>query len=114
MGAAASKGQDSDVRLNEVDWNILSVMADGRRYTQQHLYDDIEELDEYSSDWIRKRITHLHDNAMIEKVGSSSMYVITDLGRAALDLRDDVDDDMSPVEFGKQVRARASEMSESS
>lgn len=96
--------QDLDVRLNDLDWELLEVMADGRRYTQQHLYDDIPELDEYSGDWIRKRISHLHDNALIEKVGTSTMYEISEYGEAALELRDDLPDDISPVELGRRIR----------
>lgn len=113
MAAVRTGAPDADVRLNEPDWDILQVMSDGRRYTQQHLYDDVAELDDYSSDWIRKRVSHLHDNGLIEKVGSSSMYVISDWGRAALSIREEADDDLSPVEFGKLVRERAREMEES-
>jgi len=103
----SKSGHGKSVRLNELDWVILEVMADGRRYTQQHLYDDIDKLEEYSSAWIRKRIKHLHDNALIEKVGTSSMYTISEYGLAALRIRDDLPDDISPMEQGKRIRTHA-------
>jgi len=107
MSRAHRGVQEQDVRLNDLDWDILEVMSDGRRYTQQYLYDDVAQLDEYSSDWIRKRISHLHDNALIQKVGTSSMYKISEYGRAALEIRDEIPDDIRPVEMGKRVRKQA-------
>lgn len=100
--------QGQKVRLNDVDWLILEVMSDGRRYTQTYLDKDVSELDDVSYDWLRQRISHLHDNGLIEKVGSSSMYVISEYGEAALELRDDIEDaGLSPVEVGKKVRSHA-------
>jgi len=109
MAVSRTGNQDKPVRLNDVDLDILAVMADGRRYTQQHLYDDVPELDEYSDDWIRKRISHLHDNALIEKVGSSAMYEITDYGESALELHEsgDIGPDTPPVKVGKMIRDHA-------
>lgn len=108
MAAVQNTGEDQDVRVNDVDWDILAVMADGRRYTQAHLYNDVDELDEYSDDWIRKRVSHLRDVGLIEKVGTSTMYTISDYGLAALDLREEYqEDDLSPVEFGDRVRDHA-------
>jgi len=41
------------------------------------------------------------------------MYEITDRGRAALELREEVDvSDFEPVEFGDMVRDRAEEQSD--
>lgn len=97
------------MRVKGVDYDILETMSDGRRYTQQYLYDDVPELEDYSSDWIRKRVSHLYENALIEKVGSSSMYVITDYGRAALEVRYEDEEELTPVEFGKRVREVADE-----
>lgn len=112
MSSVKTGSQESDLRLNDLDWEILDVMSDGQRYTQQHLYDDIEQLDDFGDDWIRKRISHLYDNALIDRVGSSAMYTINENGRAALQLRDE-SDEVTPVEFGKLVREKADEMTDS-
>lgn len=111
MATRGTGSRASTVRLNDVDWEILEVMSDGRRYTQQHLYDDVEDLDEHSPDWIRQRVSHLHDTGLIEKVGTSRMYVISDYGSAALELRErgEIDDDMTPQELGNLVRSFADE-----
>lgn len=85
------------MRLNELDWQILEVMSDGRRYTQQHLYDDVDDLEEHSADWIRQRVSHLSNNGLIENVGTSSMYVISDWGEAALELREEMEDESPKV-----------------
>lgn len=107
MGAEAIEGIERNVRLNSVDWDLLEVMADGRRYTQQYLYDDIEELDEYSPDWIRKRISHLYDNGLIDKVGSSAMYEISEWGLTALEYKEKINGEMSPREAGQFIRSQS-------
>lgn len=113
MAAVESPAQDHTVRLNDVDWAILEVMADGRRYTQGYLYDDVDELDEFSADWIRKRVSHLRDVGLIGKVGTSTMYTITDYGLAALELRQEYkEEDLKPLEFGEMVREHAAQNSE--
>jgi len=83
-------------------------MSDGKRYTQQHLYDDIPELDDHTPDWIRKRISHLHQNALIDKVGTSSMYQINEVGISALELEDELrEGEFTPREIGQRIREHA-------
>jgi len=102
-----------EVRLNDVDWMILETLQDGRRYTQSYLANDLDRFENQSYDWIRQRVMNLHDNGLIETVGSSAMYEITDRGRAALELRDEANiSDLEPVEFGDMVRQRAEERSD--
>lgn len=103
----ATAETETDVKVNDLDWQILSVMSDGRRYTPAYLYNDVAELDGHSKEWIRKRVYHLRDHGLLEQVGSSSMYEITDWGEAALALRKEGADDMPPKEFGEAVRERA-------
>lgn len=91
------------VRLNDLDWDILSVMADGKRYTPAYLYNDVGALEKYGDDWIRQRVRHLHSEGLIERVGSSSMYVVSDWGRAALELEDEYNDEIPPKEFTQRV-----------
>jgi len=98
----------SDVRLNDLDWELLEFMSDGQRYTPAYLYNDVEALDQYGSDWIRRRIKVLNDNGLIEKVGTSSMYEITPAGHAALDLQEQ-SDSLTPQEFGESVFDNAAE-----
>lgn len=107
--STAKTGDRDKVRLNDLDWKILEVMSDGRRYTQAHLYNDVDELEDESADWIRKRVSHLYTNSLIEKVGTSSMYVITDLGMAALRLQDDLDDELTPRQLDERIRSEASQ-----
>lgn len=107
-------GNRDPVRLNDLDWELLDEMADGRRYTQKYLADDVPRFDDQSYDWIRQRMSSLYSDGLIERVGTSQMYQISDLGRAALELRDDYDeDDLSPREFGDKVRERAQQNSDS-
>lgn len=95
------------VRLNYLDWKLLETMSDGRRYTQSYISNDLPEYEDEGYDWIRKRMSNLHGHGLIEKVGTSSMYTISDLGRAALDLQDEYSDEIPPREFGDMVRERA-------
>jgi len=109
---AVNKMADREVRLNDVDWMILETLQDGRRYTPGHLANDLEKFEDQSHNWIRQRVKNLRDSGLIETVGTSSMYQITDRGRAALELREEVDiSDFDPVEFGDKVRDRAEELS---
>jgi len=110
---AVSEMPDREVRLNDVDWMILGTLQDGRRYTQSYLANDLDKFEDQSYDWIRQRVKNLHDSGLIETVGSSAMYEITDRGRAALELREEVDiSDLDPVEFGDMVRDQAEERSD--
>jgi DNA-binding Lrp family transcriptional regulator len=97
-----------ELRLNDVDWRVLETLQDGRRYTQSHLANDLTEFEDVSYDWIRQRVKNLNDNGLIDTVGSSAMYEITDGGHAALELREEVNvDNIKPVDFGDMVRDRA-------
>lgn len=98
------------VRLNDLDWELLKQMADGERYTQKYLADDVERFEDQSYDWIRQRIVHLHDHGLVERVGTSKMYMISDRGRAALELEDEYSDDLTPREFGDRVRQLAQDL----
>ena len=85
-------------------------MSDGRRYTQQHLADDVAALDDVSHSLIRKRVRYLHDVGLIDRVGTSQMYALNAYGRAALELRDELEgSQLSPVEVGERVREYARE-----
>lgn len=107
--SVAESNQEATVRLNELDWQLLEIMSDGRRYTPAYLYNDVEALDEHGDDWIRHRIAHLHDSGLLDSVGSSSMYEISDWGLAALELRDE--NDLAPQEFSKRVMEQAAQSS---
>jgi hypothetical protein len=98
--------------MNEADWRILKLFADGKRHTSGHLNGDFEELEDISYDYVRQRVNHLYDVALIDKVDTSTMYVINELGRSALELEDEYDD-LSPREFGELVRDHAREENES-
>lgn len=106
MSASTITNKSAKLRLNRLDWDLLHAMSDGKRYTQQYLYDDVEELDEYGADWVRQRISHLYQNGLIEKVGTSTMYTISDYGIAALELEENIDEDTPPIEIGKMIREK--------
>lgn len=108
MATARTGGRDS-VRLNDLDWKLLEIMSDGKRYTQAHLYNDVEELDDESADWVRQRVSHLYDQSLIEKVGTSSMYEISELGQAALLVRDDIGEDATPREITDLIMQEATQ-----
>jgi len=76
------------------------------RVTQSYLSQDCAETEQYSSDWIRKRFSTLRDLALIQKVGTSTMYQITAYGQAALDHETDAGE-LTPAEFGEVVRESA-------
>jgi hypothetical protein len=104
--AARSTSEVEQVRLNDLDWELLEILADGRRYTPAYLYNDLDELSAYDDGWIRQRLGHLRDLGLIERVGTSSMYEISDWGRAALELRDEYED-TTPKSFAQLVMKRA-------
>jgi DNA-binding Lrp family transcriptional regulator len=104
MATSRMSGREP-VRLNDLDWKILHKMADGKRYTQSYIARDLPEFEDESYDWVRQRVSNLHGHGLIEKVGTSDMYTISELGRAALELQDEYEaDKVSPVEFGDKVR----------
>jgi len=107
--ATAEIGNTTPVRINDLDWEILSVMADGRRYTPKHLYADVAELDEYGDDWIRRRVMELNDKGLVERVGTSSMYRISSWGEAALEIKSEGEADVPPKELTEKVMTRANQ-----
>lgn len=107
--ATAGMSANKDVRLNDLDWEILEIMADGNRYTPQHLYDDI--LENEGAGWTRQRVRHLAENGLVEQVGTSRMYEISNWGQAALDVRDEADEDETPKDFTQRVIKRAERQS---
>jgi len=107
--ATAENQTREPVRINDLDWELLDVMSDGRRYTPQHLYSDVEELDEHGDDWIRRRVSHLFDEGLIDRVGTSSMYEISDWGEAALDLKESGNANIPPKELAEEVIQNAAQ-----
>ena len=98
------------VRLNDLDWKILHQMEDGKRYTQSYIARDLPNFEEDSYDWVRQRVSNLHNHGLIQKVGTSDMYEISDLGEAALQLENEYNsDEISPREFSDKVREKAAE-----
>lgn len=110
--AVVGMDNNEPVRLNDLDWKILEIMGDRRRYTPAHLYNDVEELGEHGDDWIRRRVMELHDNGLIERVGTSSMYVISNWGIAALELQEEgkIDEDDTPKELTQKLIERAQDL----
>jgi len=107
--ATAETDDRTTVRINDLDWQLLQVMADGKRYTPQYLYNDVDELSEHGDDWIRRRVSHLHDVGLIERVGTSHMYRISDWGEAALSFKSEGKADMPPKELAEEVISRATQ-----
>jgi predicted transcriptional regulator len=86
------------------DFDILNVMSDGRRYTGSYMGEILNRKGTY----MNSRFRTLSGNGLIEKVGNSTMYEITDLGHAALELRDEYAHETS-AEWGEQVRGLAAD-----
>jgi len=103
--AASSLSGNPTVRINNLDWQILEVMADGKRYTPSYLGNDVEELNDYKADYIRRRVTDLYGYGLLKKEGESSMYKINERGETALRLRDEgtITDETSPNETRKLI-----------
>jgi hypothetical protein len=109
MATSTMSGREP-VRLNDLDWKLLHKMADGKRYTQSYIARDLPEFEDESYDWVRQRMSNLHGHGLVQKVGTSDMYEISPLGRAALELEEEYEsDELSPVEFGDKVRRLKSE-----
>lgn len=72
------------------DFEILEVMSDGKRQTAPNLAAILGRDKKYMNNQLRDLAGH----GLVEKVGPaerSSMYVITERGRVALDLREKYD-----------------------
>jgi len=101
--ASTETTNDTPVRINDLDWRILKVMADGRRYTPAHLYRDFDEFDEWGNDWVRQRVNNIYEAGLIDRVGTSSMYEINEWGETALENQKEWSE-LEPREFHKRVR----------
>lgn len=87
------------------DFQILEVMADGKRQTATNL----GELLDKDSRYMNNRLAELAGHGLVEKVGPSErsgMYVITERGQVALEHRDEYSHDSAP-EFGELVDREA-------
>jgi len=108
---ATAKGSSGrDVRLNDLDWELLEIMGDEERYTPQHIYDDVLGAPDFETGWLRQRIRNLAEAGLISKVGTSRMYRINSWGLAALEIRDEYEDS-SPQEFSRMVIQHADRQS---
>lgn len=77
------------------DFDILAAMSDGRRQTATNIAAIIDR----DSRYMNNRLAELAGHGLVEKVGpadQSGMYVITDRGLAALELKDEYDHDLAP------------------
>lgn len=105
MGDVIMAGTKHRARLKLVvptDFEILETMQGGERETATH----IAEILGQDSRYMNNRLSSLAGYGLVDKVGVSSMYVITHLGLAAIDLREDYDHSHT-VEWGEKVRGRA-------
>jgi len=100
-------GYDNVRLVDPTDFEILEQMGDEQRYTPGHLADLLEKDSTYMSN----RLGQLRGYGLVERVGTSTMHVITARGEAALQLRDEYDHD-DAQSFGEQVEQIASEDSE--
>lgn len=93
------------------DFRILEAMSDGKRQTGSNMGAIIGKDGKY----MNGRFSDLAGEGLIRKVGpspTSGMYEITDLGRAALELRDEYSHERA-ADWGEVVRELAQEMQDS-
>jgi len=90
---------ESKLRLrNPTDFEILDLMSDGERYTPGYVAECLDR----DSGYMRNRIRELAGNGLIDRVGNSTMYILTQRGRVALELRDQYEHEEAR-EFGMLV-----------
>jgi DNA-binding transcriptional ArsR family regulator len=95
-----------DVRLvDPTDFEILERMRDGERYTGEYLASLLDKRGQY----MNNRLASLRSNGLVTRVDDSKMHIITDNGRAALELRERYSHDTGE-EFAALVRERAQEL----
>lgn len=100
--------QETQMRLYvPTDFEILELMSDGKRYTGSYVGDLLDRKGTY----MNSRFRTLAGHGLIQKVGESTMYTITPLGHAALELRDEYSHESS-AEWGDRVRDLAEETEE--
>ena len=83
------------------DFDILAAMSDGKRQTATNVAAIIDR----DSRYMNNRLAELAGHGLIEKVGpadQSGMYVITDRGLAALELRGEYHHGLAP-EFDAMI-----------
>lgn len=84
MGSPHMLNQDLKLTL-PTDFEILQYMADGKRHQGNEIAAGIGKDDQY----VRNRLPELRGHGLIQKVENSTMYVITQKGQVALDLRNE-------------------------
>ena len=91
------------MRLVEpTDFEILDQMDDQQRYTPGYL----AELLAKDSTHMSNRLGQMRGYGLVERVGGSTMHVITERGKAALQLRDESDHERAQS-FGEWVEELA-------
>lgn len=84
------------------DFEILESLADGKRNVAPNIAAEID----ISRDYINTRLPELTDYGLLKKIGPaphSGLYVITDRGKAALELRECYD---HAVDFDNKIESR--------
>jgi len=87
------------------DFEMLEAMKDEKRQTAPN----IAEMIDHDSRYMNNRLAALAGSGFVEKVGpseNSGMYVITEKGKTALDIRDEYDHD-SADEFERRAEELA-------
>jgi DNA-binding MarR family transcriptional regulator len=89
-----------DVKLTEpTDFDILEILSEGDRETPKHL----GTLLEFRNAYMSQRVRQMEDYGLVERIDDSQMFVITELGRVALDLQNQYSHDESR-KFGELVK----------
>lgn len=99
----------ADVDLvKPTDFDILEVLSDGRRHDAPDLSGHLDARVQYLND----RLSRLRSQGLVKKPGPApertAMYVISDLGEVALEMRHSYDKRNS-VEWADEVRDRLAE-----
>jgi len=93
-----------DVKLTEpTDFDILEILSEGHRETPKHLGTVLDLRNAYMS----QRLRQMEDYGLVARIDDSQMFVITELGQVALDLRDEYSHQRSQ-EFGMLVEEELS------
>lgn len=86
------------------DFDILEVLSDGKRQTAPNLAEILEKESKY----MNNRLAELAGHGLVKKVGPSDrsgMYEITELGRSALEYRQEYSHE-SAAEFRDLIEQR--------
>ena len=91
---------EKSVKLTEpTDFDILEILSKGHRETPKHLGTLLDLRNAYMS----QRLRQMEDYGLVGRINDSQMFVITELGQVALDLREEYSHQRSQ-EFGKLVQ----------